>query len=44
MDEVVKQILLRFQGETLFLRVLVVERIFGDLQVWKVTMEPEELG
>ena len=42
MDGVGEQILVKFQGEILFLRFWLVER--EDLQVWKVTMEPEELG
>ena len=37
-----EQILLGFQEEILILSVWLVER--EDLQVWNVTMEPEELG
>ena len=44
MDEAAKQILLKFPKEILFSWFWLVERIFGDLQVWKVTMEPKGTG
>ena len=44
MDEAVRQILLGFQEEILILKFLLVERILGDLWVWKVTMGLVELG